>query len=227
MPAHTTSWFIGYPDLASKPGDYLLEQGYGGKVPVIDPSLETTYEFIRSFLQEMASLFPGKYVHIGGDQVNPSHWKTSQHIQAFMQKESLEKPTDLQGYFNLRVAQILQELGKELIGWDPILSESLPSNTVIQTARGIQWLKEAVNNGNPVVESSSYYLDVMQPASEMYQQDPLRGMEEMSSEMEALVLGGEANMWTEFADAQNIEARIWPRAAALSILEDCQDKEQV
>jgi len=216
MPGHSTSWFVGYPNLASKPEKYLLEQGYGGKVPVMDPSLETTYEFIRAFLQEMAGLFPYKYVHIGGDQVNPSHWETQEHIQFFMQKENMEKPSDLQAYFILRVNQILQELGKKLIGWDPILDENLPPSAVIQTARGIQWMKEAVKRGNPVIESSSYYLDVMQPAGEMYQQDPLRGVEGLSLETESLVLGGEACMWTEFADAQNIESRIWPRAASVA-----------
>jgi len=86
IPGHTTSWFVGYPDLASAPGPYVIETRYGVQDPTINPVPESTYVFLDKFLGEMAGLFPDNYIHIGGDENNGKQWDANKEIQSFMAK---------------------------------------------------------------------------------------------------------------------------------------------
>src|SRR5205814_7631339 len=75
MPGHSTSWFVGYPELGSAPGPYKVDRTFGIHDEAMDPTKETTYAFLEAFLGEMAALFPDKYVHIGGDESNGKQWQ--------------------------------------------------------------------------------------------------------------------------------------------------------
>src|SRR5262249_10436465 len=86
MPGHSTSWFVGYPELASAPGPYQIERTWGIMDPAFDPTREEVYTFIDGFIGEMAGLFPDDYIHIGGDESNGEHWKKNSAIQAFMRE---------------------------------------------------------------------------------------------------------------------------------------------
>ncbi len=77
MPGHTTSWLVGYPQLASAPGPYQIERNWGVFDPTLDPTRESTYQFLDAFIGEMAALFPDPFFHIGGDEVTGQQWKTS------------------------------------------------------------------------------------------------------------------------------------------------------
>lgn len=217
MPSHTSSWFVGYPDLASAPGPYRIERNWGGHEATMDPTREETYEFISNFLSEMATLFPDPYIHVGGDEVNGKHWQSNPDIRKFMASKSIENTRHLQAYFNRRLHGILRELGKELVGWDPILHADLPERSIIQSVRGQQWLAKAAREGFQGIAGSEYYLDLLRPAEFHYRSDPY-GAEaaELTTEQQALIVGGEASMWTEFATAENIDSRIWPRAAVVA-----------
>jgi hexosaminidase len=217
MPGHTSSWFVGYPDLASAPGPYQIERKWGGFGATMDPTKEETYMFISNFFSEMATLFPDAYVHIGGDQVNGKQWQSNSNIREFMEKEAIKDVHHLQTYFNNRLHDILHTLGKVLVGWDPILDTELHPRSIIQSVRGQKWLAEAVTNGFRAVAGSEYYLDMLLPAASYYESDPFAAeTKELTSEQQKLIIGGEASMWTEFADAENIDLRIWPRAAAIA-----------
>jgi hexosaminidase len=217
MPAHAGSWFVGYPELASAPGPYQIARHYGGLEATMDPTREETYDFIKNFLSEMTTLFPDKYIHIGGDQVNDKQWRENPEITKFMEKEAIKDNRQLQAYFNRRLHGILQELDRELIGWDPILHPDLPKGCVVQTVRGQQWLVDAVRRGYQVVAGSEYYLTQMKPAAFHYTSDPTDGGDEnLTMEQQKLVLGGEASIWTELVTAENIDSRTWPRAAAIA-----------
>ncbi len=217
MPAHTSSWFVGYPELASAPGPYRLKCKWGGHDATIDPTSEESYMFISELMVEMSTLFPDRYVHVGGDQVNGKQWEVNPTIRAFAEKESLEDKRQLQAYFNRRVHEILQRCDREMIGWDPILHADLPHGSVIQSVRGQKWLADAARQGYRGIASSEYYLDQLESADSYYTNDPLGGeAAELTAEQQGSILGGEASMWTEFADAENIDARIWPRAAAVA-----------
>ena len=100
MPGHTTSWFVGYPELASAPGPYPIERNWGIFQPTMDPSREETYAFLDQFIGEMAALFPDRYFHIGGDEVDATQWKQSASIQALAQATASENAGRHTGVFH-------------------------------------------------------------------------------------------------------------------------------
>jgi hexosaminidase len=217
MPGHTTSWFVGMPELASAPGRYEIERAWGIFQPTMDPTREETYAFLDSFIGEMAALFPDPFFHIGGDEVDDTQWRRSDRIQAFQKEHGLKSSAELQAWFNSRLAAILKKHGKTMIGWDEVLNPGLSSDTVIQSWRGQQSLADAARKGHRGILSYGYYLDHLQPASFHYANDPLDGAaRELDKVDAARILGGEACMWTEYVNPETVDSRIWPRAAAIA-----------
>ena len=217
MPGHSTSWFAAYPELASAPGPYQVEHKWGIFDPAMDPTRESTYRFLNDFIAEMTHLFPDAYFHIGGDEVNGKQWDRNTKIHEFMQKHGIKDNHALQAYFNQRLQAIVGKHGKIMIGWDEILQPDLPQQAVVQSWRGQASLAGAVRLGHRALLSYGYYLDLMQPASLHYSVDPLAGdAASLTAEEKQRVLGGEACMWAEFITPGNIDARLWPRAAAVA-----------
>jgi hexosaminidase len=217
IPGHTSSWFPGYPELTAAPGIYEIGRHFGVFDPVIDPTREDVYAFLDGFLGEMAQLFPDSYFHIGGDEVNGRQWSQSQHVQAFMKQHGLADSNALQVYFNRRISAMLEKRGKIVIGWDEVLQPNLPMGTVIHSWRGQASLADAAVKGYRAILSWGYYLDHLNPARYHYGIDPLAGAAaNLTPEQAARVLGGEACMWSELVDAENVDSRIWPRTAAIA-----------
>jgi hexosaminidase len=217
MPGHSTAWFVGYPELASAPGPYQIERKWGIFDPAMDPTEDETYRFLDKFIGEMAELFPDRYFHIGGDEVNGKQWDANPKIQAFMRTHGLKSNQDLQAYFNQRVEKIVSKHGKIMVGWDEILRPDLPKNIVVQSWRGQESLAQAVKQGFRGLLSYGYYLDLMWPAARHYAVDPLGdGAANLSPEEAARILGGEACMWSEYVSPENVDSRIWPRMAAVA-----------
>jgi hexosaminidase len=217
MPGHSTAWFVGYPDLASAPGPYSIERKWGVFDPAMDPTRESTYKFLDEFIGEMAALFPDQFFHIGGDEVNGKQWDANPKIQQFMHAHGFKNNADLQAYFNTRVQKIVTKHGKTMEGWDEILRPDLPKSIVIQSWRGPKSLADAAQQGYRGLLSSGYYLDLMSPASAHYAVDPFAdGVAALSEAEKEKVLGGEACMWAEHVSPENLDSRIWPRAAAVA-----------
>jgi len=217
MPGHSTSWFVGYPELGSGPGPYSIDRSWGVKDPAMDPTRESTYKFLDTFIGEMAALFPDRYFHIGGDEVNGKEWDANPKIQLFMRAHGLKSNADLQAYFNTRVQKIVAKHGKYMEGWDEILRPDLPKSIVIQSWRGQKSLAEAAKQGYRGLLSSGYYLDLNQSAAAHYTVDPFTDATAGLSDAEKeKILGGEACMWGEYVAAENIDSRIWPRLAAIA-----------
>jgi hexosaminidase len=216
MPGHTSSWMVGYPQLASAPGPFHIQTGFGVFDPTMDPTRDSTYRFLDKFIGEMAIIFPDRYVHIGGDENNGVEWRQNPHIQAFMRAHRMTTTAELQAYFNQRLLQIIKKYGKRMIGWDEVLTPGLPSSVAIQSWRGNESLAQAARQGHDGVLSAGYYLDHMLPASEYYKADPIPVGSELPSADRAHILGGEACVWGEYVDERNIDSRIWPRTAAIA-----------
>jgi hexosaminidase len=217
MPGHSTAWFVGYPALASGPGPYQIERGWGVFDPAMDPTSEETYKFLDEFIGEMAGLFPDQFFHIGGDEVNGKEWDANPKIQAFMRAHSLKDNNDLQAYFNQRVQKIVARHGKTMLGWDEILRPDLPKSIVIQSWRGPDSLAQAAKQGYRGLLSSGYYVDLMWSAERHYATEPLSGAAaSLTPEEQKRILGGEACMWAEYVSPENIDSRIWPRTAAIA-----------
>jgi hexosaminidase len=217
IPGHSASWLPGYPTLASGKGPFDILRNFGISLAVIDPTRETTYAFLDSFIGEMSALFPDKYFHIGGDEVNPKQWNDSPRIQAFEKAHGMKNAHDLQAYFNKRILKIVAKHGKIMIGWDEILHPDLPKATVIHIWRNQGSLANAVQQGYRTILSAGYYLDHLSPAKYHYGIDPLGGAAaQLTDEQAKGVLGGEACMWAELVDSETVDSRIWPRTAAIA-----------
>jgi hexosaminidase len=217
MPCHATSWFAGYPQLASGPGPYQPITKWGVFDPAMDPTRESTFEFLDKFFGEMTALFPDAYFHIGGDECDGKEWDANPRVKAFMRVHSIKNNAALQSYFSGRVQKLVAGHNKIMEGWDEVLQPDTPRDVVIQSWRGPTALAAAARQGNRVLLSNGYYIDLNQPSSEHYLVDPLSGDgAKLNAEQRARVLGGEATMWSEFVTPENMDSRIWPRTAAIA-----------
>lgn len=217
MPGHATSWFVGYPELASAPGPYTIPESWGGQEPTMDPTRKEIYELVGGLLDEMHGLFPDPCVHVGGDEINPKQWAANPEIRSFMADNGMTEFPQLHAHFNRRVHRMLEENGRRLIGWDPILRSGPPDGSIVQSVRGPQWVEDAVRQGYEAIAASQYYLTQMRPAAFHYDSDPVDGKcDPVPVVQQDLILGGEASIWTEQVTAENLDARTWPRAAAIA-----------
>jgi hexosaminidase len=217
MPGHSTSWLVAYPEIASGPGPYTIDRNWGVLDPAMDPTRDETYKLLSTFIGEMAKIFPDKYFHIGGDEVNGKEWDKNPKIQEFMRAHGIKDNADLQTHFNARVSKMVSKNGKIMVGWDEILQPSLPKNIVVQSWRGQESLARAAKQGIHGILSAGYYVDLNFPAARHYAVDPLSGTSaNLSADEQKLVLGGESCMWSEFVSPENMDSRIWPRTIAIA-----------
>lgn len=227
MPSHANSFYPGYPELADGKDPYHLKRKFGEKWgrerkpsedSSMDPTRESTYDFLDRLFGEMGALFPDAFFHVGGDAEDAvTEWATNPHIQQYMRDHGYKDSTALQVYFTGRVQQLVAKHHKTMVGWDEVLQSDTPKDVVIQSWRGLGSLADAVSRGNRGILSWGYYLDLNEPASRQYIVDPLQGaIGKLSPEQQAGVLGGETAMWTEYVTPETIEGRIWPRAAAVA-----------
>lgn len=217
VPGHSTSWLAAYPNLASKPGSYQVVHEKGAPMGVMDPTKDSTYSFLDGFFGEMVKLFPDEYFHIGGDEVAAAEWNSQPRIKAFMKSKKLANAKALQAYFNTRLQKILAKYGRKMEGWDEILEPNLPKSIMIQSWRGPKSLAEAARQGYPGILSAGYYLDLMQSSGQHYAVDPLQGEAGgLAPEEQARIWGGEAAMWEELVTEETIDAKLWPRLAAIA-----------
>ncbi|GAB3033622.1 family 20 glycosylhydrolase [Bowmanella dokdonensis] len=180
IPGHASAIAVAYPELMAAAGPYQMERRWGVFKPLLDPSKPAVYEFIESIVEELAELFPDPYVHIGGDEVDPEHWKQSASVQAYMQKHDLADMAQLHAHFNRQVQGILARHGKLMMGWDEILHPTLPKQTVVQSWRGQDDLADAARSGFQGVLSTGYYVDQPQSTAFHYRNDPLPAPQEIN-----------------------------------------------
>jgi len=230
MPGHSTSFFVGYPEIASGPGPYALDRKWGVLDPAMNPTEERTYKFLDDFIGEMAKLFPDQYFHIGGDEVNGKEWDANPKIQEYKKSHNLKSNEELQSVFSQRVQKIVAKHGKSAIGWDEIFTPDVPvvagakptapalsKDIMIHSWRGPESLAAAARQGYHGILSNGYYLDLGWTAARHYAVDPLSGAAAtLTDDQKKLILGGESAMWSEYVGAENLDSRIWPRNAAIA-----------
>ena len=217
MPGHSTSFLVGYPEIASGPGPYALDRKWGVLNPAMNPTEEKTYKFLDDFIAEMAKLFPDQYFHIGGDEVNGKEWDANPKIQEYKKAHNLKSNEELQSVFSQRVQKIVSKHGKTAVGWDEIFVPGVSKDIMIHSWRGPQSLAAAAQQGYHGILSNGYYLDLGWTAARHYAVDPLSGAAaSLTDDQKKLILGGESAMWSEFVGPENIDSRIWPRNAAIA-----------
>lgn len=217
MPCHTSSWFVGYPNLGSAKGPYRLPRNVGILNAAMNPTLDSTYQFLDSFIGEMAALFPDEYFHIGGDECNGREWNANPQIQSFMRVHDIANNAALQAYFTARVQKIVANHHKIMEGWDEVLQPETPKDVVVESWRGLASLAQAARQGNRGVLATPYYMNLDHPTSYYYLADPLSGpAAALTPEQKARILGGEATIWTVFFSAENVNKQTWPYLAAIA-----------
>ena len=216
VPGHASSLLVAFPELASAPGPYELIENAGIFDPTLNPTIDKTYEVLGNLFEEMATLFPDEYFHIGGDENEGKQWDGNKSIQDFMKKNNIEDNHELQAYFNNKLLTILSKQNKIMVGWDEILHPDLPNNSLIQSWRGPEGIKEAATKGYDVILSNGYYIDLMHTAADHYTTDPLPVNSDLTDAQQEHVLGGEATMWSELVDLSSVDSRIWPRTATIA-----------
>ncbi|OKY26778.1 family 20 glycosylhydrolase [Thalassotalea sp. PP2-459] len=166
VPGHASAIAVAYPHLMSEQKHYQMEDGWGVFEPLLDPSNPEVYQFIDGVIAELTTLFPDQYLHIGGDEVDPTQWNNSTEIQAFMKENSLQDAHALQAFFNQKVAGILAKHQRKMMGWDEIFHPDLPQNIMVQSWRGMENLSEIAVSGYQGLLSTGFYID--QPQSSAY-----------------------------------------------------------
>jgi hexosaminidase len=192
----------------------------GRKPNAFCPGKETTFAFLQKVLDETMGLFPSKFIHVGGDEVDKGLWHGCPQCQARMKSEGLKDVDELQSYLIRRMDKYLASKGRRLLGWDEILEGGLAPGATVMSWRGIQGGIAAAKEGKDVVMSPTthLYFDYSYdsiPTSLVYSYDPIP--KELSTEEAKHVLGAQGNVWTEWlADQADIERMAYPRAAALA-----------
>ncbi len=222
VPAHTTAILTAFPELGSEvskgsvPRRYSLQRYFGVFDPVLDPTNEKVYVFLDKLFGEMTALFPDRYFHIGGDENTGKDWENNPRIHEYMKAHGMKKYMDLQTEFNKRLLPIVRKYHKIMMGWDEILQPGVPKDIVIQSWRGSDAFYSSVREGFKAILSNGYYIDLIQPASFHYLNDPEPDSVSFTEAQKKNILGGEATMWSELITPETVDSRIWPRSAAIA-----------
>jgi hexosaminidase len=230
MPGHSVAALAAYPELGCTPGPYEVRTTWGVDENILCPK-EETFAFIENVLTEVMALFPGQYVHIGGDEAPKTVWQASPIAQEVIKRENLKDEHELQSYFIRRVEKFLNAHGKRMIGWDEILEGGLAPQATVMSWRGISGGIAAARANHDVVmtPTSNTYLDYNQgdrrfesiymnaylPLQTVYAYEPIP--DSLTAEQGRHVLGTQGQLWTEYMPTtRDMEYMAFPRALALA-----------
>lgn len=230
MPGHASAAIAAYPQLASiaKPSSQVPADW--GIYPNLFNVDESTLVFLEDVLNEVVALFPGEYIHIGGDEAVKDQWKASPRVQARMRELGAKDEHELQSYMVKRMEKFLSGKGRRLIGWDEILEGGLAPNATVMSWRGIDGAVAAASAGHDAVLSPgpTLYFDnrpVALPSlpgrvrvvtvEDVYAFDPAPAA--LTEDQRKHILGVQANIWTEhIRTPERVEFMAFPRAAAVA-----------
>ena len=231
MPGHAVAALASYPWLGCRGEGYEVWTSWGVNKDIFCVGKETTFEFLQNVLDEVCDLFPGEYIHIGGDEAPRDSWKTCPHCQKRMKELGLEKEAQLQSYLVARIEKYLNAKGRKIIGWDEILEGGVTPTATVMSWRGAEGGIAAAKQGNDaiMVPYQYLYLDYSQTRDQAvygeplaidsgltlekcYSFDPFAGLNE---EERAHIKGVQANLWTEYiADFGHVQHMLLPRLSA-------------
>jgi len=230
MPGHSSAALTAYPQYSCTGGPFNTDQDGGVYDGIYNVSDDATYVFLGNILKEVSGLFPGTFIHIGGDEVPKKVWHDSPACQALMKDKGLKNEKELQSYFTSRIEQLVNADGKRIIGWSEIREGGLtPSAGLMDWIGG--GAESAASVHDVVMTPTKYcYFDHYQstnhviepkaiggflPLKEVYEFDPLP--EKLTPENKARILGGQANLWTEYIpNLGQVEYMMLPRLGALA-----------
>jgi len=231
MPGHAQAVLAAYPEFGCTGEKIEVRKNWGISEHIYSPK-EETFQFLQNVLVEVMELFPGRFIHIGGDEAVKQQWDSSPEIQAMMSSVGAKDSHEMQSYFIRRMDRFLTDHGRRLIGWDEILEGGLAEGAAVMSWRGVQGGIEAATQGHDVVmaPNSHTYLDHYQsesiadeplaiggflPLEKVYSYEPVPA--EISCDKIHHVLGVQCQLWAEYLPTSaNVEYMAFPRLAALA-----------
>ena len=230
MPGHSQAAIAAYPALGCTGNKVKVATKWGVFEEIYCPK-ESTFKFLEDVIDEVVELFPGNYIHIGGDEAPKTRWKNCPHCQKLIKEKGLKDEDELQRYFIERMEKYLNSKGKQLIGWDEILEGGLTPNATVMSWRGTKGAIEAAKAGHYTImtPTSHCYFDYYQsdnekeplaiggflPLEKVYGFHPIP--KELTEKESRYVLGAQGNVWTEYMpNEKDVEYMAFPRMIALS-----------
>ncbi|MEX1203020.1 MAG: family 20 glycosylhydrolase, partial [Ferruginibacter sp.] len=245
MPGHSSAAIAAYPELSCFPTESTkilestpwtgsrtgkqVQQTWGVFEDVFCPTA-FTFQFLEDVIDEVAALFPYKYIHIGGDECPKESWKRSPFAQQLIKEKNLKDEHGLQSYFIQRMEKYINSKGKKIIGWDEILEGGLAPNATVMSWRGEEGGITAAKEQHDVIMTPGgwVYFDHSQSSNEdsvtiggyttlekVYSYEPVPAT--LTSEQAKYILGAQANVWTEYINNEaKVAYMIFPRMAALA-----------
>ena len=234
MPGHMVAALASYSHLGCRDEKFEVRTTWGISKDVLCVGKETTFEFVEGVLEEVVSLFPSQYIHLGGDECPRDRWKECPHCQNRIQEEGLKDENELQSYFMHRVEKFLAKHNRRIIGWDEIIYGGINKSATIMLWNDKNRAK-AISLGNDVILTPKYYcyMDYYQTLRpfcnkegllfrdnriltlrKAYSLDPYEGLQ--PSEY-GRIKGVQANLWTEFVPTfHRAQEKLLPRLAAVA-----------
>ena len=230
MPGHSSAALRAYPQFSCTGGPFTEDPNGGVADNVYCVGNDGTFDFLQNVLKEVINLFPGRYIHIGGDEVSTAYWAKCEKCQARKTAEGLKNDRQLQSYFIQRMEKFINSQGRTLIGWSEIREGGLAKNAAL-----MDWIggaTEGAEGGHDVVMSpnDSCYLDHYQshnqkaepraiggflPLRDIYAYEPIPA--NLAPEYQHHILGAQGNLWTEYVpNLKHAEYMIFPRESALA-----------
>ena len=233
MPGHAEAALASYPYLGCRQTGYVTLPVWGVNPEVFCMGRETTFKFFEDVLDEICEIFPGEYIHIGGDECPRDRWKECPDCQRRMKEEGLTEVGQLQGYQLKRVEKYLNAKGRHIIGWDEILESGATPTATVMSWRGPQGGVKAAKMGNKVVMAPNnyFYLDYYQTADPEANKEPLGiggyvslekcwsfdPFDQLTETEKSYIYGIQANTWTEYMRGiDRVQFMDLPRFCALS-----------
>ena len=231
MPGHSQAAVSSYPEFGCT-GEQVGVAPLWGVFKEIYCSKNETFDFLEEIIDEVVELFPGKYIHIGGDEAPKTNWKACGNCQNVINREELKDEHELQSYFITRMEKYINSKGKQIIGWDEILEGGLAPNATVMSWRGISGGIEAAKMNHEVImtPNATCYLDHYQakntsneplaiggytPIEEIYNYEPIP--DELDESLHKYIIGAQGNVWTEYMKtSEHVEYMVFPRIFALS-----------
>ena len=230
IPGHSTALLAAYPEFGCTGRSLEVETHWGIFDDVLNPACKEMWTFLDSAIAALCRIFPGPFIHIGGDECPHVQWEGNEGCRALMDELGIKDADELQGWCTTKAAGIVGRHGRRAIGWDEVVDASaIESSVVVMSWRGLEGARKATAKGHNVILcpqqgcylDKGYTKDDFEPSQwgsytvkDTFDLDI--GMAELG-ERSSLILGGQCNLWTEqIRNGREAEYMMFPRVFVFS-----------
>jgi hexosaminidase len=231
MPGHMVAAITAHPELGNFKTETRVRCHWGISQNVLNAE-QSTVKFMKNVLTEVMNLFPGRFIHVGGDESPKFEWSENERAQERMAELGLTSEDELQSWFIRQMNAHITAAGRRLIGWDEILEGGLAEGAAVMSWRSEEGGIEAANQNHDVVmaplqrvyfdhyqvepkENEPLAIGGMTPLDQVYAYEPMP--ENMPEGKRHHILGSQGQLWTEYMPAMSqVEYMGFPRICALA-----------